>query len=714
MNKKLIILYWVMLFLPSLILGGVAFRTLHREQERINQFARLSAIDGTQTIADSLRFSIATVEEGLTDNLGRMRDGDIKPGLLRLERANPLVRNVFVWSPEKGLQYPDPVNAVTAKDKDFVVRYEALFSGRLPWSFIKGEIAAEPAEELDEKLIAVGSSLVTEEGKAQDDTNRIGDKYRVRRGRRSDESQSQKEETVKESGQEQRVSSESEQKLFQLKRDEQKAMREGSFVKTSVLEEQTARQNKPLIDISDAKKQAENKIIDRVSSGEADIGQKDAEQIELWQEAASQKSDSRSQLRKLAKTSVPADYYGYKSPEFKDEDIITKSVGEEPALPDYDVTGKSGANGWIPWSWENRIYLLGWVEDKDRGMTYGVELETAYLLSRLISDFPDNAPEGRVYALLDGNGNFLHRVGRGMPVEDQKPVFAVTLAPYLPNWQVAVYPVNGALSADSGKSFMVLSGLLLGILLVAIVAGGTLLLWQAHCNMVDAVQKTSFVSNVSHELKTPLTSIRMYAELLDEGRVKSTEKIAKYLKVIVSESQRLTRLVNNVLDFSRLEQGRKKYHLQDLDITQCVRESIENQRLRINKAGINIEQIVPQEPVVVKMDRDVLEQVLLNLIDNVIKYAATGKELKIELKAGTPFCEIRVMDRGPGVPRSHKQRIFEKFHRVDDSLTADQPGSGLGLSIAKKLLKDLGGDITFEPRRDGGSCFIVRLPCVPV
>jgi signal transduction histidine kinase len=120
---------------------------------------------------------------------------------------------------------------------------------------------------------------------------------------------------------------------------------------------------------------------------------------------------------------------------------------------------------------------------------------------------------------------------------------------------------------------------------------------------------------------------------------------------------------------------------------------------------------MPEEQISILADRDALEQVVLNIMDNALKYAADGGELVIDLKVRNGSCEIRFMDRGQGVPSEHRSRIFEKFHRVDDTLTAQHPGSGLGLSIARRLLKDMGGDLLYESRDGGGSCFVALLPC---
>ncbi len=366
--------------------------------------------------------------------------------------------------------------------------------------------------------------------------------------------------------------------------------------------------------------------------------------------------------------------------------------------------------GWIPWFSENRLHILGWRRIPTSEGVYGIELEVMALLSRIITGFPSTAPENTLYAFLDGEGRILHQAGDAIVETDVKPDLGISLAPQLPHWQIAVFFMGDGPAGESGRAFFVLTALLLGIFIAAIAAGGGLLTWQALRNMKDAMQKTTFVSNVSHELKTPLTSIRMYAELLSEDRVKDPEKKRRYLNVIVDESQRLTRLVNNVLDFSRLEQGRKKYHPEELDLAEILHDVTSAQALRLSEAAMALKMKLPDGPVPITADRDALEQVILNVLDNAMKYAAGGGETAIELTQSDDRCEMRIMDRGPGIPPEHRDAIFEKFHRVDDSLTARQPGSGLGLTIARRILRDHDGDLRYEPREGGGSVFVVSLP----
>ncbi len=248
------------------------------------------------------------------------------------------------------------------------------------------------------------------------------------------------------------------------------------------------------------------------------------------------------------------------------------------------------------------------------------------------------------------------------------------------------------------------------ILLLAILGGGWLLLRDAHRSAIDARTRTTFVANVSHELKTPLTTIRMYAEILNEGRTKDESRRAHYLDVIVQESQRLTRLINNVLDFSRLEQGRKTYRPEDLDLATETRRIVEAQNSRLQAVGLAVELEGADTPCPAHADRDAFEQALLNVLDNAAKYAVSGKRVLVHVASANGAAQVRVCDRGPGVPAAHRSRLFQQFHRADDSLTTRQPGCGLGLSISRRLLRDQGGDLRYETAENGGACFVLTLP----
>ncbi|MFZ4394448.1 MAG: histidine kinase dimerization/phospho-acceptor domain-containing protein, partial [Kiritimatiellia bacterium] len=212
--------------------------------------------------------------------------------------------------------------------------------------------------------------------------------------------------------------------------------------------------------------------------------------------------------------------------------------------PSSDQTATT--RGWIPWFEGRNLHLLAWLQRAD-GVRYGIEVEMSGLLARLVAAFPEHTPAGQTLALLDGQDVVMHSVGAAEFKASLPRLATLSLAPALPHWQLVA---AGAGTPDSTRGLVLLfSATLCGILLLAILGGGWLLLRDAHRSAIDARTRTTFVANVSHELKTPLTTIRMYAELLSEGRARDEARRVHYLDVIVQESQRLTRLINNVLDF---------------------------------------------------------------------------------------------------------------------------------------------------------------------
>jgi two-component system phosphate regulon sensor histidine kinase PhoR len=376
----------------------------------------------------------------------------------------------------------------------------------------------------------------------------------------------------------------------------------------------------------------------------------------------------------------------------------------EPAPPN--------RSGWATGQNGERSYLLGWVEMPAAGEVRGVEVELAALIARLAGGLPAVTGTGEGYLLRDERGRVMHQAGR-VPAGGGEPAVRLPVAgAALPGWEVAAFleaPVS--LEVKDGAGFFLLGSLLVTTLGVAILGGGSLLLWQARRSEADATQKTSFVANVSHEFKTPLTTIRLYAELLEQGRVAGTEKQAEYLRTIGRETQRLARLVGNALEFSRLEQGRKNFERTSLDARAALERLLDTHAPRLAEAGLRVARHLPPGPLQVITDRDALDQIVLNLLDNAAKYAAAGGEVTVELasRPGGGFT-VRVLDRGPGVPEGQHEKIFEKFHRLDDALTSEQTGTGLGLSIARQLARGLGGEVRCESREGGGSAFNLDLP----
>ncbi|MBC8008645.1 MAG: HAMP domain-containing histidine kinase, partial [Burkholderiales bacterium] len=356
-------------------------------------------------------------------------------------------------------------------------------------------------------------------------------------------------------------------------------------------------------------------------------------------------------------------------------------------------------SGWTPWrNTDDGLHLFGWRELPDRTVI-GLELALATVKARLPEVFPVQTESGESYALRDDEGRVWHAQG-GAGATGASRVEVGLNAALLPGWVI----VGALAEADYGSSangaFFGLGAMLIALLVLAIVAAGGLLVRRVRLSEAEAALKTSFVANVSHELKTPLTTIRLYAELLAQGRVRDEAKRTSYLETIGHETQRLARLVGNVLDFSRLEQGKKKYDRADFDLAADLRRLAEIHGPRLAAAGLEL-RVASPESLDVTTDRDAVEQIVLNLLDNACKYAAEGGEVALTLERNAPGVRVCVADRGPGVPTEQRERIFEKFHRVDDRLTAEKGGAGLGLSIARQLARGLGGDLVCRAREGG-------------
>jgi signal transduction histidine kinase len=296
----------------------------------------------------------------------------------------------------------------------------------------------------------------------------------------------------------------------------------------------------------------------------------------------------------------------------------------------------------------------------------------------------------------------------------KRPFVATEIGDALPHWEVAAYLVNPARLTQAAHTTRLTLGLLIALLVLAIGIGSWLIVRSLNAELKLARQKTDFVSNVSHELKTPLTSIRMFSELLAEQRVTDTAKQRSYLNIITAEAGRLTRLINNVLDFSRMERGEKKYNFQPCDLAAVIRGIEQTFRPHLEAGGFKFVCDLPDAPVPVRGDADALSQVIVNLLSNAEKYSNDGREITLQLaqkQSPLPHAAIKVLDRGAGIPRGSEEKIFEKFYRAHDSLSSGVQGSGLGLTIARQIARAHGGDVVYEPRDGGGSCFCLRIPC---
>jgi signal transduction histidine kinase len=252
----------------------------------------------------------------------------------------------------------------------------------------------------------------------------------------------------------------------------------------------------------------------------------------------------------------------------------------------------------------------------------------------------------------------------------------------------------------------------LSALIAAVLLAGILLaLRTASREMRLSQMKADFVSNVSHELRTPLASIRVFGEFLRLGRTPNEWKTREYGEYIEAESRRLTGLIDNILDFSRIESGRKTYSFESGDLQEVVEEALKCFRVRLQNSGFEIEYAAPLAPLpAARMDKDAIGQALCNLLENAVKYSADSRRIRVSLERKGAQALLSVQDWGIGISRSEQSRIFDRFHRVGSSLVHDVKGAGLGLSIVNHIVQSHEGQVSVESELGRGSVFVIQLP----
>jgi signal transduction histidine kinase len=249
------------------------------------------------------------------------------------------------------------------------------------------------------------------------------------------------------------------------------------------------------------------------------------------------------------------------------------------------------------------------------------------------------------------------------------------------------------------------------IMMFLLIGGIVMALRTVSRSMKLSQMKADFVSNVSHELRTPLASIRVFAEFLRLGRVKDTKKIQEYGEYIENESRRLTQLINNILDFSRIESGQKTYHFEEANVVEIVDETIKSFDVRLTQNGFTVTLEIPEEPLPpAKIDSSAIAQALVNLLDNAAKYSGDEKEINVRVAKKEGFITIAISDKGIGIPLQEQAKIFEKFYRVSTGLVHDVKGSGLGLSIVKHIVEAHQGKVTVKSKQGFGTTFTMYLP----
>ncbi|HEY6352763.1 MAG TPA: ATP-binding protein [Candidatus Angelobacter sp.] len=397
--------------------------------------------------------------------------------------------------------------------------------------------------------------------------------------------------------------------------------------------------------------------------------------------------------------------------------ILSNTLPEES---DFRKVIGSETSGALARFLEDKLHLMVWYRPKLGSLVFGAQVRQQGLVDGLQpllqspelfkSDKGPASAAAYTLAILDDRGKPVALSRQGFSADWKHPFAATEIGEALPHWEAALYPVDARQINRSASTLQLTLGLIVAVLVAAILLGGWLMAADVRRQMRLAQQKTDFVSNVSHELKTPLTSIRMFADMLAEGRVDERERQGKYLRIISAESARLTRLINNVLDFARMERGAPSGERRPCDLVEIVREVVDTCRPHLENVGVTLALEIGVEELPVMADRDALAQIILNLLSNAEKYGGCAILVRVRQEETVPMGSVEVLDRGHGVPPKKQEAIFEPFQRLHDSLASGVSGSGLGLTLARRMARAHGGDVACSPREGGGSCFTLTIP----
>ncbi len=411
---------------------------------------------------------------------------------------------------------------------------------------------------------------------------------------------------------------------------------------------------------------------------------------------------------------------------------------EDPAAAAAGGPGMTGsspdrpkANGWYVWYWGGDVQLLCW-QRLPAGGVLGVELNR----SRFISDAIAVLPSGESLAselgmdrirLVDSRGETLHAWGAHEPRDPARPAAELQLTPPLSAWRFQYFPAGAALEASLARGLTLQLVIGLSALGLALVGLAVYFFRESSRDLRDARRRVTFVNQVSHELKTPLTNIRLYAELLQKDlgaeAVESTgrgegdaerptaaagpdAKLREYAGVIVEESQRLSRLIANILTFGRKQRDALRLHRRPAVVDETIAAVIDRFRPALAADGIDV-RFTAGAPLRVSLDPDALEQILNNLLSNVQKYAPQTGTVEISSRQDGGATTIEVADHGPGIPEEYREEVFDPFRRLSDRLTEGASGTGLGLSIARDLANLHGGSARVLPSGSGARLEVI-------
>jgi signal transduction histidine kinase len=357
------------------------------------------------------------------------------------------------------------------------------------------------------------------------------------------------------------------------------------------------------------------------------------------------------------------------------------------------------------------LLLAAWIPDRTREGTagmFGVQLNSDHLLEGVL-------PEALGNVQLNDGAEIVLADLAGRPLSGKRntstalPLVTEYFEDSFPPWKIELFqaPAKGLEILDLRRNFYFWTILTL----IVVLAFGAFLIVRTIAHEMEILKiKSDFVSSVSHEFKTPLTSIKALMERLVDGKVRDAGKMDQYFSIITQDTDKLTRLVNNLLDFSKIEEGKKEYVFSDTDIVRIATEQVQGYKKEQVLADRDIRLEITGEIPTLRTDADAVSRALANLLSNAVKFTPPGKAIRVGLGSDGENVVLEVEDEGIGIHPDEVKKVFEKFFQGRNALEQSVKGTGLGLTLVKHIVEAHGGKILVESRLGLGSKFSMVFP----
>jgi len=702
--RSLGIVFVAAVIVPSILLAVLSIRAAGREEAFVEKQLATTLLAEVTHVADLAAAEVARVAEELRTGLDVPAGGGYEKALAQWKQGQPLVEVPFLLSPRLGMLSPRTSADLGLEERLFIEENGDFLSNRAPTSVFEN-IAVKYKDQI---LAQAGKASLDKARPAKAPLSEARDET-VKAREISPEALKGEDDSMKTTGALPRTA-EAEQK----KSADRAAI--DAFAQSEAIQAKVYEQAREKGDVLNRRVVTPGGAFAAAPEEPATLPAQQAVPASTVQEAEASAggaapADAAPPAAGAATNAAPS-----KLSQQQSQLVVTSQLLSQIAA--------QGEYGIIPRFVGSRLTFLFWEKQAD-GRIAGCGISARVFRGRIAAVLPATYTPARMLTILDETGAPVV-VPPGSEGRDwRRPFVSREVGESLPRWEVAASLTSPEAVAARARASTLTLWVLVVILFVSVAAGGTMVLSSVYAEVRLAQKKATFVTNVSHELKTPLTSISLFVEMLRQKRQTDPAKQEQYFSLMSSETERLTRLINNVLSFSSLEKGKKAYAKKIVDMGSLVRETVESQRVGLESRGFSVSLRAPEQTPggalggtpggalggsLVEADPEALKQILLNLLSNAEKYSGAVKEIEVEVAREPGAVVVHVRDRGIGVAEKNRQRIFREFYRVDDSLTSRVQGTGLGLTIARRIARDHGGELAHRPREGGGSDFSLSLP----